>query len=101
MIPPGLGGGVGIGATSAGFFHTQFRVVKMGSGSWRFDTMRYPKWRAAVCGRAGPGGRFLAVLRQVESSLHPRGINFTIRRSERLERKKEAKGGLWEKTTSS
>ena len=59
-------------------------------GSWVAhhveSTRCAPKWRAAVCGRAGPGGRFLAVLRQFESFLSPRGVYFIIRRSERLER---------------
>ena len=51
---------------SAGFFRTQFRVVKMRLKKWRIVSNRHdppPKCRAAVCGRAGPRGRFLSVLR--------------------------------------
>ena len=51
-----------------------------------------PKCRAAVCGRADPGGRFLAVLRQFASSLSPRGVYFIIRRPERLERTRRRGG---------
>ena len=51
-----------------------------------------PKWRATVCGRAGPGGRFLADRMQVEPSLSPRGVYFIIRRSERLERTRRREG---------
>ena len=55
-------------------------------------TIRHPKWRAAVCGRAGRRGRLLAVLRQFESSLSPRGVYFIIRRPERLERTRRRGG---------
>ena len=62
---------------------------------WRIVSNRHdppPKCRAAVCGRAGPRGRFLAVLRQFASSLSPRGVYFIIRRSERLERTRRRGG---------
>jgi len=81
--------------SSAGFFHTQFRVVKMGLNGVCIVSNRHdadPEWRAAVCGRADPGGRFLAVLRQFASSLSPRGVYFIIRRSERLERTRRRGG---------
>ena len=81
--------------TSAGFFRTQFRVVKMRLKKWRIVSNRHdppPKWRAAVSGRAGPRGRFLAVLRQFASSLSPRGVYFIIRRPERLERTRRREG---------
>ena len=48
--------------------------------------------QAAVLGRAGPGERFLAVPRQAESPLSPRGVYFIIRRSERLERTRRREG---------
>ena len=63
------------------FFTPSFGwLIKMGSGVWIVAIRQDPdpKWRAAVCGRTGPGGRFLAVLRQCESSLHPRGVYFII-----------------------
>ena len=67
----------------------------MGGGSCRIDTIRHPMGptlQAAVLGRAGPGERFLAVPRQVESPLSPRGVYFIIRRSERLERTRRREG---------
>ena len=51
-----------------------------------------PTLQAAVLGRAGPGERFLAVPRQAESLLSPRGVYFIIRRSERLERTRRREG---------
>ena len=81
--------------SSAGFFHTQFRVVKMRLKKWRIVSNRHdppPKCRAAVCGRAGPRGRFLSVLRQFASSLSPRGVYFIIRRPERHERTRRRDG---------
>ena len=51
-----------------------------------------PTLQGAVPGRAGPGERFLAVPRQVESPLCPRGVYFIIRRSKRLERTRRREG---------
>ena len=61
----------------------------------RIDTIRHPMGptlQAAVLGRAGPGEHFLAVPRQAESPLSPRGVYFIIRRSERLERTRRREG---------
>ena len=83
-----------VATNSAGFFRT-FRVVKMRLKKWRIVSNRHdppPKWRAAVCGRAGPRGRFLSVLRQFASSLSPRGVYFIIRRPERHERTRRRDG---------
>ena len=60
--------------------------------STRSATQMGPTLQAAVLGRAGPGERFLAVPRQVESPLSPRGVYFIIRRSERLERTRRREG---------
>ena len=60
--------------------------------STRSATQNGPTLQAAVLGRAGPGERFLAVPRQAESLLSPRGVYFIIRRSERLERTRRREG---------
>ena len=80
---------------SAGFSPPNFRWLKWvadRADSTRSATQMGPTLQAAVLGRAGPGEHFLAVPRQAESPLCPRGVYFIMRRLKRLERTRRREG---------